>query len=288
MRKGIMLAYPFEEKRLLTWQPPWIVQPKLDGERCRALWNPLEESWELLSSEENLITSVPHIVENLNHSDIPKDVELDGELYIHGTPFEEIHSIVGRTKSLSLDYLNMEYHVFDIIRLDKPQMERTVLLRRLPLPNSIYRIPFELAHTPDQVQKIFDGFVESGYEGIIVRHVENYYKRARSTLMMKFKPKKEDIYQIIGFEQMVGIDGNLKPMLGSLICCGIDHESKFWVGSGMTDEFRLSHWPKENAQTLVGKMLRVKYQHTTKNGVPRFPVFVEIIDQEPSIPMVKF
>jgi len=33
-RAGVQLCYPFEEKRLAKWEPPYIVQPKLDGERC--------------------------------------------------------------------------------------------------------------------------------------------------------------------------------------------------------------------------------------------------------------
>ena len=38
-RTGIMLCYPFEEKRLNKWNPPYIIQPKLDGERCRAVYD---------------------------------------------------------------------------------------------------------------------------------------------------------------------------------------------------------------------------------------------------------
>ena len=35
--KGIMKCYPFEEKRLAEWNPPYICQPKYDGVRCRAI-----------------------------------------------------------------------------------------------------------------------------------------------------------------------------------------------------------------------------------------------------------
>ena len=35
--KGIMKASPFEEKRLTKWNPPYIIQPKYDGFRCRAI-----------------------------------------------------------------------------------------------------------------------------------------------------------------------------------------------------------------------------------------------------------
>ena len=48
-RKGIMLCAPLEEKRLLRWTPPYLVQPKLNGERCRAIHTP--EGYILVSSE---------------------------------------------------------------------------------------------------------------------------------------------------------------------------------------------------------------------------------------------
>ena len=280
-----MLCYPYEEKRLSKWEPPYIVQPKLDGERCRALWNNLTQTWELLSSEENVITSVPHLVESLNSSSIPRELELDGELYTHGKPFEEIHSIVGRTVSLSVDYEQMEYQLFDIVDLFKVQAERTKILSQLELPRGVYRVPFELCHTSDQIMKVFDKFIEANYEGIIVRHWLNIYKRARSVHVMKFKPKKEDIYLITGAEQMVSIHGELKPMIGSLICQG-DDGTPFRVGSGMDDEFRAKNWP--DYQHLIGKYLRVKYQHITTNHVPRFPVFVEVIEEDRGVSLVNF
>jgi len=68
-RAGVMLCYPFEEKRLLKWSPPYIVQPKLDGVRCRAVWAYELNSYVLLSSTQHQIVSVPHIVAALTRVD---------------------------------------------------------------------------------------------------------------------------------------------------------------------------------------------------------------------------
>jgi len=86
--KGIMKCYPFEEKRLAKWQPPYIVQPKYDGVRCRAVPIP-GGGYILLSSEENVIYSVPHILDWLNR--VQLTTELDGELYCHGMSFSFNH-----------------------------------------------------------------------------------------------------------------------------------------------------------------------------------------------------
>ena len=90
-RKGIMLCYPFEERRInepkFGWSFPVIVQPKLDGERCRAIIT--GDSVVLLSSEENEITGTPHIIEGIK-SQLIKNCELDGELYCHRMDFSNI------------------------------------------------------------------------------------------------------------------------------------------------------------------------------------------------------
>ena len=60
MRTGIMLCYPFETKRLEKWGNKFLIQPKLDGDRCRAIFSEYG-AVTLYSSEGNIINSVPHI-----------------------------------------------------------------------------------------------------------------------------------------------------------------------------------------------------------------------------------
>jgi len=122
-RTGIQLCYPFEERRLLEakfgWTWPVIVQPKLDGERMRALCG---LTTLLLSSTENRIHSVPHIQEELTI--IKESVELDGELYHPAWDFDQINSVVSRTKNLHEDFEQISYYVFDIIS-EETQIYRT-------------------------------------------------------------------------------------------------------------------------------------------------------------------
>ena len=110
--KGIMKCVPFEEKRLAKWEPPYICQPKYDGVRCRAV--PVPSGYMLLSSEENVIFSVPHINKVLDKLKGTR-LELDGELYLHGMSFEEIVSITSRTVNLHPNYKRMNFHIFDVI-----------------------------------------------------------------------------------------------------------------------------------------------------------------------------
>jgi DNA ligase 1 len=283
-RSGIQLCYPLEEKRILSWSPPFVVQPKLDGERCRAVLTPSEPfpgSVLLLSSEENVFQSVPHLLEPLhNLAQLTGPIELDGELYVPGLSFEEIHSIVGRTVNLSADHDKVQLHIFDLINESLPQWERLRLLNRIKSMTHSPELQFvrsELVESFDEIMRAYDTFVDAGYEGIIVRHIDANYIRRRSTFMLKFKPKKSDTYTIIGFKQMIDKTGSPKPMLGALICSS-DGEETFSVGSGMNDEFRSYWWPADKAQKLIGKMVRVKYQHMTAKHAPRFPIFLEVVE----------
>jgi DNA ligase-1 len=276
-RKGIMLCYPFEEKRLAKWPTPWLIQPKLDGERCRVMWDK-DGNVLLVSSENNPIHSVPHIIEELEAWNL-RDVELDGELYHHGMPFEQIHSIVGRTVNLHPEHTLMELHIFDAVSPD-PQFKRLDAindlrhLHHLDDISTIQIVPFDFARTIKDVMEIHQSYIADDYEGMIVRHPTSPYVRKRSTQIMKFKPKKTDVYHIIGWKEEISINGNPKGRLGALVCESDNEE--FAVGTGMTDEVREALW--EHRHILPGHLACVAYQHiTTGKNVPRFPVLMDVI-----------
>jgi ATP-dependent DNA ligase len=283
-RSGIQLCYPFDEKRLSRWAPPFIVQPKLDGDRCRAVI--VENSVVLLSSECNVITSVPHINEFLSRCGFGT-IELDGELYTHGMNHQLIHGIASRSVNAHSQSDDLELHLFDIVDVAMPQIDRIKLLSaaryilraeelRAKVFGPVKIVPFAVAETLEDVLRVYDKFVEAGYEGIIVRELSAPYIRRRSTSVMKFKPKREDLYTIVGFTEEVSIHGEPKGRLGALVCRAQFGEEKFQVGSGFTSAQREDLWKIK--ETLAGNTLRVAYQHLTPGkGVPRFPVFIEIL-----------
>lgn len=288
-RSGVMLCYPFEEKRLAKWRPPYVCQPKLDGVRCRAVWNDHSKQFMLVSSTEEPISSVPHINWALNNfmsnGVQPMFHELDGELYTHGMTFEDIYSITARTVNLHHDHERIQFHIFDYIpTANVAQYERTLNLMNLAatfnrnLTGSNLRIvPHYLADDFNQLMDHYKRFLAEGYEGIIVRHVDAPYVRKRATTMMKFKETKSDIYLITGVVEEHDKKGNPKGSLGALVCKG-DDETLFKVGSGFTFDDRQQLW--KDREELIGKFCLVKYQHLTPGReVPRFPIFCKIIAQ---------
>jgi len=269
--KNIMKCYPFEEKRLAKWSPPFIVQPKYDGVRCRAI--PTDTGYLLVSSEENIIYSVPHINETLDKNF--KDVELDGELYRHGMSFENIVSITSRTVNLHPDRLSIKFHIFDVVNSDV-QLHRTIYLANFTY-DSLYleKSPYWICESLDDVMRAYDNLINLGYEGIIVRNAYAVYERKRSTWVMKFKPKKEDEYEIVGATEEVDQYGSPKDRLGAIVCKSGDG-NLFNVGTGFTEDRRIELWDAKGI--LPGMRAKVKYQHlTTGRQVPRFSVFMEVV-----------
>jgi len=282
-RKGIMLCYPFEEKRLYRWHVPAVyVQPKLDGIRCRAIIS--KNGVELLSSEEHEIISVEHICEDLQRlstewSITDQTIELDGELYNHNLSFQEIESRVGRTKNIHTSSRLIQLHVFDVVMERKFQMERFEFLNKLLKSETEYvkRVRTDIAHNVIEIMHYLHIYKSEGYEGIIVRNPLSQYERKRSTSIMKFKPRRSDIYRIVGYKEEIDKYGNPKGRLGALICETDGLE--FSVGSGFTEEQRVNLWKEK--ESLIGKYVEVAYQHlTTGKKVPRFPVFLSILEEE--------
>lgn len=274
---GIMKASPFEEKRLLKWEPPFIVQPKYDGVRCRAV--PLDNGeYMLLSSGENPIFSVPHINESLLTNNLSHHYELDGELYCHGMSFEDIVSITSRTTNLHSNHKEIKFHIFDIVSQDTQVKRLNSLYDIADKPGYFELAPYWICYNLDCIMFTYDKIISLGYEGIVVRNAYAPYERKRSTWVMKFKPKKRDDYEIVGFQEEISIDGLAKGRLGSFVCKSGDGNT-FNVGTGLSADQRQSYWNER--ETLIGKIAKVKYQHLTSGkNVPRFPVFVTLIEEE--------
>lgn len=289
-RKGIQLAMPFEERRLLNqgrfhtrWTPPYLVQPKLNGERCRVIRE--DGICLLLSSTEELILSVPHIQQwCLKHLPIG---EWDGELYVHGWTWAEIHGVVSRTVDLHSNYDAMELHVFDWPSKNVAQLMRLVdlnkLFRELPKGGPLRHVKSEVAHTLEEVYQLYDHFIGEGYEGFIIRELGAHYERKRSGAMMKFKPKATDTYTLTGCYEAVSENGEPKGMVGGFNCID-DMGTPFSVGAGkLSHDERIEIWKSwtfgvHHFMHEYGTELEVEYQTLSdKNKVPLFSRAVRII-----------
>jgi len=266
--KNIMKCYPFSEDRLAKWQPPYIVQPKYDGDRCKAYYN-TDAGYLLTSSEDNPFFSVPHINAALDASGV--DLTLDGELYNHKLCIrgghELIHGIVSRSVNLHPEAHKMQYHIFDI-EMEGSQLERLVKLeklRDLKIPGIVIA-PFWICESLDDIKRVYDKLIKEHFEGIIIRNINNVYQYKRSTMLMKFKPKKTDTYKIVGFNEEISKDGIPKNRLGSLMLSSQLNDI-FAVSAGLTADEKVMLW--KIREILLGKNATVHYQHLTNKSIPK-------------------
>jgi len=278
-RKGVMLCYPLETDRLegesrKAWNHwPVICQPKLDGIRCKAEIKGGQVL--LVTSEENIIYSVPYINDSLSR--LP-DCTLDGELHSNFLSFEQICSYVLRDTPMPDDRIRFE--VFDMVteQLQHIRLRRLtdlLLSYRFGKPDRlpyVRQVELSLAYSLEDISVLLNDYLEREFEGIIIRHPLNSYVPRRSPYILKFKPKKSDCYKIVGVNQEIDKNGRLKDSLGSFVC--FKGDQLFSVGSGLTQEQRQTYWKNPP----ISKWVRISYQSSTSKGLPRFPVFMEVLD----------
>ena len=282
---------------------PCFVQPKLDGLRCvsYAVRNENDFVVCLQSRTGAFFTGLPHIAAALRPylSQHPKIV-IDGELYTDQMPFEELAGLIKKKKITAADVERLKkvkYHVYDIYdhqQHDIPFAERIGLLaaavRRCGCVANdthaassggrVLRSDTEAAAAAavvvlvrtekiavlSEFRRLFAEFVESGYEGIMLRNAAGVYRaNYRSNDLQKYKEFMEDEYRIIGFTQGEGRDAGAVIWL-----CETADGKDFTVRPRGTMEQRRAWF--SNGESYIGKKLTVIYQELTEEGKPRFPV----------------
>jgi len=262
------------EQRKVTF--PVYSQPKLDGIRC------IVKRDGMWTRNGKPIISAPHIFEALEPLfEINPDLIFDGELYADkfADDFNAICSLVKKTKPTWAD-LNeakdkIQYHVYDLPSYNATFGYRYTHLFKLLGRYSPYIEVVDTAIVPDKetLLKMYDIYMERGYEGQMVRLDENYENK-RSKSLLKHKSFIDEEYTILDVEEG---NGNKAGMVGAFV-----YETK----SGK----RFSASPKFNWETckqmwrersnLIGKQATVKYFNLTPDGIPRFPYTIAIRDYE--------
>tara|TARA_R110000868_G_scaffold39869_4_gene138426 strand:- start:6107 stop:6865 length:759 start_codon:yes stop_codon:yes gene_type:complete len=243
----VTLAHTWDETK--TDPTGWWMSEKLDG--MRAVWT----GKELLSRNGKTIHAPQFWLDAL-----PKDKQLDGELYLGRGNFQKVVSVCRRMIPTDNDWVKVAFMVFDVIDDGKQAwMDRMNVACAHPIiPTQHY-----LCHSVDHLREFYNSIVDNGGEGVMIRHPGMKYVIGRSHELLKVKPELELVADVIGWEPGLG---KYEKMVGALRCKWQDKE--FSVGSGMTDADRTSKYAP-----AIGSRIIVKYQCLTDAGIPRFPRF---------------
>jgi DNA ligase-1 len=260
-----MLADDFEKRKdKVTY--PVDVQPKLDGVRCIAYWD--GDNVKLMSRGGKFWECCQHIIDELEIV-LPKGMVLDGELYIHGSTFQEITKLVKKQRPESVD---VEFHIYDVPKVNNEDAgewkDRRLLLENLHLHISKHLMitPTETTDNEHEVYQLQSKYLEEGYEGAIVREADGEYRFGyRSRSLLKVKNFMDEEYKIVGYTTGVG------RFEGSVVwICETWNGEEFKVVPQGTMEERQEAY--QNADEKIGDMLKVKFFELTDDGIPRFPV----------------
>ena len=266
-----MLAFTFEKQGDKIKYPCYI-QPKLDGIRMIAILK--NGKCTLWSRTRKEITSLPHIVEEIEKN-FKEDIIFDGEAYNNDmkADFEKIVSIV-RKKKPEPGYLNVQYHVYDLVNNQKFN-ERTKTLTHLFDTHKLSYL--KLVETrvilEDRVSEIYNHFKSVGYEGAILRNVDGLYSNNRSSDLIKLKEMQDAEFKIVDIEEG---RGKLSGHVGAFVCLTPEGKQFKAKMSGQTDKLKVYF---KNRSMWENKMLTVQFQDLTADRIPRFPVGLRFFEE---------
>lgn len=269
------------------------VQPKFDGMRC------LASSVGCRSQDGKIIPGAPHITEALSELfEKYPNFELDGELYNHEfkEDFEGLMS--GLKKEPKTPELRkraediVQYHVYDIVspepywkdrggdgdasEIGRYQLLENIFSEFLEKHGTFFHIsPMVVTNMDDTgkvVEDIDDDYIEQGYEGSIVRVLDNLsgYDPGARKKMFKVKNFIDDEFPIVEVLEGKGNwAGHAKAIRIQLpngnICKASVKGDKSYAKEILA---------KKN--DLVGKMATVKYLRYSKKGMLNLPIFKSV------------
>jgi DNA ligase-1 len=163
--------------------------------------------------------------------------------------------------------------IFDLPAHGGTFEQRVIAMNGLMMENdSPYLSVIEQQHvgSDEDLRKWLHTVIADGGEGLILHRESAYYAGGRSQDLLKFKLHTDAEATVIGYRPG---KGQFAGQVGSLIV-RMDHGVIFSIGSGLSHAQRRRPPPLQSRVTF-------RYQGLTKNGVPRFPVFLRIRDEEP-------
>lgn len=262
-----MLAHVYKDhKHKIVW--PAAISPKYDG--IRVLIQVKDKEVTLTSRTGKQFYGLDHLVEDFSNLD---DIVIDGELYSNSLTFQEITSVVRKSKSVDPRAKQVFVTGFDIIN-DDIYHNRVLLLENVA-SKTTYLIPatWYLVKDENDVERRHVEFVQGGFEGSMIRNLRSPYQlNKRSYHLLKKKDFVDGEFEIIGYKTGVG------KFAGVPIFLLKTGEASFEAVPKGTEEDRLEYLNR--ADSLIGKMATIKYFELTDDGIPRFPVLIGVRDYE--------
>lgn len=259
-------------KKKIKWDDGVLVQPKLDGIRANVFL--IDGEIQTKSRGNKSFPINRHLFNQIKNYMLENNLDtIDGEFYQHGEFLEDIASVVKNPCGNALED-TVEFHIFDL-----PQNRLPIsFYNRLNTATSQSRVKLvegHIVHSESEAREIMDEFLEFGYEGVILRNKSTFELEypsggIRSSNIQKWKDFQDSEYLIVD----ILADKNNN----AVYVCKTENDQIFNVTPKCTHEKK-----KEillNKEKYISKMLTVRYQDLTPDGLPRFGRGIAVRDYE--------
>lgn len=274
-----MLAHEYS-KRKKYLKYPCYVQTKLNGVRCLIVKR--NDECIAYSRGGKQYKAITAILKRCNQVMKNGDM-LDGEIFCRELTFQQIVRAIKNETELEPDLDKLQYWIYDCVS-DKDYKDRYTYISSLVKSDDLEVLlnplliltPTQDALTEQDIFQFHTIAVENNYEGTMIRNMEGAYTlKDRSNNLLKYKDFYEGEFQIVGGEEG---DGLAKGQC--ILVCRIsdtDHRT-FKVRCVGANAIREEQWT--NLQSYIGKLLTVKFQVLSDDGIPIFPVGMAVRDYE--------
>lgn len=302
-----MLAAALEESDLAGLCYPLIASPKIDGIRCITTDPILREDACLPVTR--ALKKVPNLHVRKMLAQLPPG--LDGELTVPGQTFSEITSSIMREHGEP----RFQYWVFDYLPMwSDPRRHDAVCTGYLKRLDMLTKVLTAMDDRPEWLRVLQTYEISSlgellvyeqdmlaeGHEGICLRAPSGAYKFGRSSMregwLMKLKRFRDAEAEVVGYEELVRNENapvlnelgyqarrscraDMRPggMLGALVLRRPDGV-EFRCGTGLAENHRIELWDVRD--TLIGRIVKYRYQEHGSKDRPRIPVFLAFRDRK--------
>jgi DNA ligase-1 len=228
---------------------------------------------------------------------------VDGELIVGNTFHESSSGVMTREGQPNFQFAMFDYVTGDLKRgFSKRYQDLIDMVKHSAFEGKHFSIvAHELISCVDELKAYEEKVLAEGYEGVMLRSLSGPYKCGRSTLkegfLLKLKRFMDSEARILGYEEQMhntneaktDAFGNTersqaqsglipKGVLGTLIVRDLETDVEFKIGTGFDDSLRLNLWA--NRDSLVGKLVKYKYQPSGVKDAPRFPTFLGLRSED--------
>ncbi len=248
-------------------------QYKLDGHRAMYKDG-------VLYSRQGKEINLPHIKDQLEalENKLGYSLHLDGELYCHGVPLQQIGSLVKRPREESTQLV---YHVYDCVK-DMAYEHRLEMLKDYLSSEDIDGSFIRLLNTVKitsvaEAQQLQAQAIEAGYEGAILRHgTAGYEDDKRSRNLLKLKDYQDAEFTIVGVTKgspryLAAEDRWLEVAIWQMVT----QDGKPFEATAPGDMYEKDRWWREGPN-VVGKNATVKFFTLSDDGIPLQPVALRL------------